>query len=284
MNLKENIERIQEVMGVLVEQSLSEQSKKDISRLIKTEGDKVRQHYLRLYSNPQTIAKFSKKQNVDLVKKFIPTISFKIFSEQGSRNGYVKTNDFDVIYLNLLRLFKKSGDGYVQNGSLLYDTILHEMAHCIDFKMQSLGERTISSSSGYYDVDGGQDEYVSSDIETFARVQRMREVFGISPGANGEQIKDKLVEFIRSKRLVFPNVQIGGIQKPVGLMFTPSQAKGVLTKLWGFYDPMKVDGTKNSDISALFAKFSSVKDNKKVFLNLDSIGKINLSTKGLPSS
>jgi hypothetical protein len=47
---------------------------------------------------------------------------------------------------------------------------------------------------------------------------------------------------------------------------------------------MKVDGTKNSDISALFAKFSSVKDNKKVFLNLDSIGKINLSTKGLPSS
>jgi hypothetical protein len=67
-------------------------------------------------------------------------------------------------------------------------------------------------------------------------------------------------------------------------MFTRSQAKGVLTKLWGFYEPMRVDGTKNSDISALFAKFSSVKDNKKVFLNLDSIGKINLSTKGLPSS
>ena len=284
MNLQENIERIQKVMGILVEQSLSEQSKQDIIKLIKTEGDKVKQHYLLLYSNPQTITKFSKKQNVDLIKKFIPAISFKIFSEQGSRNGYVKTNDFDVIYLNLLRLFKKSGDGYIQNGGQLYDTILHEMAHCIDMKMQSLGERTISSSSGYYDVEDGKDEYVSSDLETFARVQRMREVFGISPGANGEQIKDKLVEFIRSKRFVFPNVQISGTQNPVGLLFSPSQAKGVLTKLWGFYDPIMVDGSKNSDISALFSKFSSIKDNKKVFLNLDSIGKINLSTKGLPSS
>jgi hypothetical protein len=82
---------------------------------------------------------------------------------------------------------------------------------------------------------------------------------------------------------VFPNVQIGGIQKPVGLMFTPSQAKGVLTKLWGFYEPMRVDGTKNDDISALFAKFSSIKDGK-VFLNLDAIGKVNISTKALPSS
>ena len=283
MNLNESIERIQEIMGVLVEQSLSEQSKKEINTLIKTEGDKVKQYFLKFYSNPQTIAKFSKKQNVDSIKKFIPTISFKIFLEQGSRNGYVKTNDYDVIHLNLLRLFKKSGDRYVQNGSQLYDTILHEMAHCIDFKMQSLGERTISPSSGYYDVDGGKDEYVLSDIETFARVQRMREVFGISPRANGEQIQNKLVEFIRSKRLVFPNVQIGVIQKPFGLIFTPPQTKGVLTKLWGFYDPMMVDGSKNSDIAALFAKFSSIKDNKKVFLNLDSIGKINLSTKGLSS-
>jgi hypothetical protein len=46
---------------------------------------------------------------------------------------------------------------------------------------------------------------------------------------------------------------------------------------------MRVDGTKNDDISALFAKFSSIKDGK-VFLNLDAIGKVNISTKALPSS
>jgi hypothetical protein len=53
--------------------------------------------------------------------------------------------------------------------------------------------------------------------------------------------------------------------------------------LWGFYTPLKIDGQKNSDLSALFAKFSSDKDGK-VFLNLDAIGKVNISTKALPSS
>ncbi len=282
MNLQENISRVKKLMGLIVEQ-ISDQNKKEINQLIIQEGNKVKQHFLSLYSNPDTIAKFSKRSNVDAVKRFIPTITYKIFSEKGSRNGFVKTNDYDVINLNILNLFSEKNGKIVQNGTKLYDTILHEMAHSIDFKMKDLGEKTISTSIGYYDVSGDKDDYVSSDLETFARVQRMREIFGLGPMDKGNQIKDKIVEFIRSKRFVFPNVKIAESNDPVGLIFIPPTKKGKLTQLWGFYDPIQIDGKKNSDLSALFAKFSVAKDGK-VFLNLDTIGKVNVSTKAMPSS
>jgi hypothetical protein len=282
MNLQENILRLKKLMGVIVEQ-ISEQNKKEMNQLIIQEGNKVKQHFLSLYSNPDTIAKFSKRSNVDAVKRFIPTITYKIFSEKGSRNGFVKTNDYDVINLNILNLFSEKNGKIVQNGTKLYDTILHEMAHSIDFKMKDLGEKTISTSIGYYDVSGDKDDYVSSDLETFARVQRMREIFGLGPMDKGNQIKDKIVEFIRSKRFVFPNVKIAESNDPVGLIFIPPTKKGKLTQLWGFYDPIQIDGKKNSDLSALFAKFSVAKDGK-VFLNLDTIGKVNVSTKAAPNS
>jgi len=268
MNLNENIYRLKELMGVIVEQ-ISEQNKKEMNQLIVQEGNKVKQHFLSLYSKPETIAKFSN--------------TYQKFSEKSGKNGYVKKNDYDLIHLNILNLFQKRGDGYVQKGTLLYDTILHEMAHCIDLKMQALGEKTISSSDGYYDVSGGQDSYVSSDLETFARVQRMREIFGLGPTENGNQIKSKIIDFIRSKRFVFPNMKISNSESPAGLIFTPPQSKGQLSQLWGFYTPIKIDGQKNDDIAALFGKFSSIKDGK-VFLNLDAIGKVNISTKALPSS
>ena len=282
MNLQENISRVKKLMGLIVEQ-ISDQNKKEINQLIIQEGNKVKQHFLSLYSNPDTIAKFSKRSNVDAVKRFIPTITYKVFSEKGSRNGFVKTNDYDVINLNILNLFSEKNGKIVQNGTKLYDTILHEMAHSIDFKMKDLGEKTISTSIGYYDVSGDKDDYVSSDLETFARVQRMREIFGLGPMDKGNQIKDKIVEFIRSKRFVFPNVKIAESNDPVGLIFIPPTKKGKLTQLWGFYDPIQIDGKKNSDLSALFAKFSVAKDGK-VFLNLDTIGKVNVSTKAAPNS
>ena len=282
MNLQENISRVKKLMGVIVEQ-ISEQNKKEMNQLIIQEGNKVKQHFLSLYSKPETIAKFSKKSNVDAVKRFIPTITYKKFSEKSARNGYVNMKDYDVINLNILNLFSEKNGKIVQNETKLYDTILHEMAHSIDFKMRDLGEKTISTSIGYYDVSGGSDDYVSSDLETFARVQRMREIFGLGPMDKGSQIKDKIVEFIRSKRFVFPNVKIAESNDPVGLIFIPPTKKGKLTQLWGFYDPIQIDGKKNSDLSALFAKFSVAKDGK-IFLNLDTIGKVNVSTKAMPSS
>jgi hypothetical protein len=145
-----------------------------------------------------------------------------------------------------------------------------------------LGEKSISTSSGYYDVTGAQDDYVQSDIETFARIQRLREVLGLNPNATGNEIKNKLIQFINTKKLVFPGIKIRNISTSTknGLLFTPlQQSKGVLTDLWRFYSPIKINGSSIPDISALFGKYSSKQSNGSVYLNMDTIGIINVTTK-----
>jgi hypothetical protein len=286
MNLQENISRIKNVMGLISEQkTLSPELKKKVSQLITSEGNKVKQYYQQHYSKPQTVDKFNKRSNIDQIKKYIPTIKFRLISDNNGRLGFVKKTEPGVINLNLNSLVIFGGNDVKQKGTLLYDTILHEMGHLIDFKMQDLGERTISSSSGYYNATGGKDDYVESDVETFARIQRLREVLGLNPNAKGDEIKRKLIDFIKSKKLVFPNVKISNVNSPTGLLFRPiERTKGRLTELWKFYSPIKINGTSVPDISALFGKFSSYRNDGSIFLNLDIIGKVNVSTKAAPNS
>lgn len=274
------------ISKIIVEQNVSSDQKSQINQLILSESKKVKDYYQQHYSKPETVAKFKNKNNVNEVKKYIPSIRYKVYpGSERTALGYVRKEVPGLINLNVDKLFVKNGNNVSSKGSLLYDTILHEMAHLIDFKMQELGEKTITTSTGYYNAnsgDGRQDSYVQSDVETFARVQRLREALGLNPNANGNDIKQKLIEFIKSKKLIFPNVKISSINSPTGLLFTPiERTKGNLTELWGFYSPMTINGTKAPDISALFGKFSSYKDGGSVFLNLDTIGKVNVSTKGL---
>jgi len=282
MNLQENISRIKNVMGLISEQkTLSPELKKKVNQLITSEGNKVKQYYQQHYSKPETVAKFTKRSNIDQIKKYIPTIKFRVLSENGGRLGFVKKTEPGVINLNLNSLLIFGGNDVKQKGTLLYDRILHEMGHLIDFKMQDLGERTISSSSGYYNATDGKDNYVDSDVETFARIQRLREVLGLNPSADGNE----LIDFIKSKKLVFPNVKISNVNSPTGLSFTTIETtKGRLSELWKFYSPIRINGADVPDISALFGKFSSYRNDGSIFLNLDLIGKVNVSTKAAPNS
>lgn len=254
--------------------------------LVSTEGDKVKNYYLQHFSKPETIDKFKNKNNIDKIKKYIPTIKYILYSENSGVGGFVNQNKPGIINLNTNNLIRDIKGFVTSKGTYLYDTILHEMGHLIDFKLQELGENTIAKSSGYYKPTGGKDDYVFSDVETYARVQRLRETLGLNPNANGEEIKKKLIEFIKLKKLTFPNVKIQDVKSPTtGLLFTPTQtSKGELSDLWKFYSPIRINNTTVPDISALFAKFSSYRNGGLVFLNLDVIGRVNITTKGLPDT
>jgi hypothetical protein len=270
------------VKQIINEEPTGPSTQGQINKLIITEGNKVKEYYKKHYSKPEIIKKFRKKSNINIIKNYIPTIKYKLFSEKSGRNGFVNKTIVGIINLNINNLFIKVGNKILLKGTLLYDTILHEMAHLIDFRMTQLGEKSIASSTGYYGVTGGQDEYVQSDVETFARIQRLRQVLGLNPNAKGNEIKNKLIEFINTKKLVFPGVKIKSIDTSTGLLFTPlQQSKGQLSSLWGFYSPIKINGTSAPDISALFGKFSSKKTNGSVYLDLDTIGRVNVTTKQL---
>jgi hypothetical protein len=156
------------------------------------------------------------------------------------------------------------------------------MGHLIDYKLQSLGEKSLTNSTGYYQPTDGYDNYVQSDAETFVRIQRLREVLGASSIADGKEIRNKIIEFIKSKKIQFPNVKIMADDRNSGILIFEqiNQSKGVLTDLWKFYNPLKINNTSVSDISALFAKYSKI-ENGKVILDLNLIGKVNASTKGI---
>jgi len=270
------------VTKIINEQKISESDKRKISELIISNGNKAKSYYINHFSKPETINKFNKKDNISIIKNFIPTIGYKPFVERGTnKHGYVAQNKPKTINLNLYTLITKNGNTITPNGSMLYDTILHEMGHSIDFKLQSLGEKTISSSSGYYQPTDGKDNYVQSDIETYARIQRLREVLKLSPTANGGEIRNKIIEFVKSKKIYFPNVKIMADDTNTGILIFElrTRTKGVLTDLWGFYNPLKINNTSAPDISALFAKYSKI-ENGRVILDLNLLGKVNVSTKG----
>ena len=270
------------ITKIINEQGISNSDKKIINDLIITNGQKSKSHYINHFSEQETINKFKNKNNVSIIKNFIPTIGYKQFiKKSGNQNGFVNKNNPKTINLNLYYLITKNGNTLSPKGSLLYDTILHEMGHLIDFKLQSLGEKSISSSTGYYSPTDDKDNYVQSDVETFTRIQRLREVLGLSSIANGGEIRNKIIEFIKSKKIQFPNVKIMADEKNTGILIFEerNRTKGVLTDLWRFYSPLKINNTSASDISALFAKYSKI-ENGRVILDLNLLGKVNVSTKG----
>jgi hypothetical protein len=263
--------------------TLTTEEKSKINNLIKTEGNKVKEYYKSHYSKPETIAKFKNKKNINEIKNFIPNIKFKIIPKS-DKLGWVNKQNPNIINLALNKLFQKNGNQISAKGSILYDTILHEMGHLIDFKLESLGEKSHSNSTGYYNAQDGKDNYVQSEEETYTRVQRLREILGLNPNDDGLKIREKLIQFFKQKKLSFPDVKIYKVENPVGLKFIPDYtSKGALTQLWKFYSPIKLGGTPQPDISALFAKYSSILSDKSVFLNLDLLGEVNITTKAIPN-
>ena len=138
---------------MLYEEQISADKRLQINQLITTESRKVQAYYQQHYSKYETVSKFRNKNNINEVKKYIQTIRYKVYPmSENKALGFVKKNVPSLINLNVDALFVMRGNNVSAKGSTLYDTILHEMAHLIDFKMQELGEKTITTSTGYYNT------------------------------------------------------------------------------------------------------------------------------------
>ena len=121
---------------MLYEEQISADKRLQINQLITTESKKVQAYYQQHYSKPETISKFNNKNNINEVKKYILTIRYKVYpmSERKSL-GFVKKEVPGLINLNVDALFIIQGDNVSAKGSMLYDTILHEMAHLMTYSV-----------------------------------------------------------------------------------------------------------------------------------------------------
>jgi len=291
MNLNENINRIKQVMGVLNEQTEIKDIpveepifKERYDSVIRPLLDKAKQYYLKYYSDKKTISKFKYDDNVDIIKQFIPTIDYKTYREKDKRSGFVNETFPRIMYLNVYYLFDMGKFDLIPKTEYLYDTIFHEVAHLIDFRLDSLHEKTIMSTYNPLNVKDDDDKYIEDDMETYARVQTLRTKIGISPTANGTQIKNKILGAIKEGKITFPDVKVmskGNILQFIKKGFTGQAINDAfntqdLKALDSFYASMVFNGTYNPSLSKLFAKFSTI-DNNSVFLDLDRLGMVNIS-------
>jgi len=288
MNLQENINRIKEVMSIINEQTelpVEEPIFKErYDSVIRPLLDKVKQYYLKYYSDKKNVSKFKYDDNVDIVKQFIPTIDYKTYREQDNRAGFVNETFPTIMYLNVFYLFDMGKFDLIPKIEDLHDTIFHEVAHLIEFRLKSIKEKTITTTHNIFNVNDDDDEYIESDTETYARIQTLRLKFGISSKANGRQIKNKILAAIKEKKIIFPDVKVkskGNILQFIKDGFIGQARNNFystkdLKALDSFYASMVFNGTYDSSLSKLFAKFSTI-DNNSVFLDLDTIGQVNIS-------
>jgi hypothetical protein len=292
MNLQENINRIKEVIGIINEQTEIKDMpaenpifKKRYDPVIRPLLNKAKQYYIKYYSDKKNTSKFKYKDNVDIIKQFIPTIDYKTYYEYDDKVlGFVVHNYPTVMYLNIYYLFTQDKFDFTPKTEMLFNTIFHEIAHLIDLRLQSLHEKTIMSTHNIFNVKDENDEYTENDMETYARIQTLRTKLGISPTANGTQIKNKILGAIKEGKITFPDVKVmskGNILQFIKKGFTGQAINDIfntqdLKSLRNFYSTIRFNGNYTDDIYYLFAKFSTI-DNNSVFLDLDKIGMVNIS-------
>lgn len=252
-----------------------QEQKTDYRQFLLNELKKVKSHYDALYKKDDTKRKFKNPSNVNKVLQYIPMIKMKVWNQQNSPSpkalGWVNQG---VEYVVNLNLWKFKGQYKV------YDTILHEAGHLLDFFMRKLGEDTITTSTTAYNNPVSQiDSYVANEAETFARIQSLRSKLKIEPADDTNTIMNKLVQAIKNKKMTFADYKIS--KKDNYLIFSKSlMEKGILSDLWKFFNVLKIDNIKIPDVSALFATFSTIKDGK-VYLDVSKLASVNYATKGV---
>jgi hypothetical protein len=292
MNLQENVNRIKQVMGVLNEQTKikeipveDEIFKKRYDPVIRPLLNKAKEYYIKYYSDKKNTSKLKYKDNIDIIKQFIPTIDYKPYYEYNDKTlGFVAHDYPTVMYLNIYYLFTQEKFDFTPKTEMLFNTIFHETAHLIDLRLRSLHEKTIMSTYNIFNVKDDDDEYTENDMETYARVQTLRTKLGISPTANGTQIKNKILGAIKQGKITFPDVKVkskGNILQFIKKGFTGQAINDIfntqdLKSLRDFYSTIRFNGNYTDDIYYLFAKFSTI-DNNSVFLDLDRLGYVNIS-------
>ena len=282
MNLNENINRIKQVMGIINEQTMvlnvTDAFKKQMETLVNPIMEKTKQYYIAHYSNPETIAKFKNNDNVNIIKQYIPTITYRLYMSNTTEFGGVDPKFPDTIHLNAHLLFTKQGNNLILKNNLLSDTVVHEIAHSIEAKLKELGETTIVAS--YFYARNEPEEYILSDSESYARIQRLRNILGLTPNADAIEIKNKMLEFINAGKITFPNTKLVDSDKKNVIAFAPTEDVLIGTKernpnysrLYNFFSTMKINGTDTYDIAALLAKCSYVSfDNTYVYIDFERL-------------
>ena len=269
--------------------------KDKMENIIKGSLVKAKNHYIKWYSNPMTINKLPKNEQSKLITlrdKFIPSIEYKInFDKNFTENkevqdayAFVSSAKPNIIFINVYNFW--TGDFKGEVG--LYDTITHEMSHCIDYFLNQNGVVLYQKTSNM-ENQVGSDSYIMNDQEQFARLSTLRRQFDVPPMATYQELADIFRNAIKTKKIQSRDFGISVSSDSNYLIFKPNKGSVVinaktkidrLNQIWKilFFDvKIIVDGRTDANLNPLFTNFATIKGGN-VYIDLRPLAQLNITT------
>jgi len=255
--------------------TVSKESEAAIVEYVNEQLKKSTEWFTEYYSNPEVHKKFRNKSNpvhlINGLKRVKVVVNTKPSgSEVDEAWGWIYTNNLYTIYINFYNFFNGRIDASV------YETIVHEMGHLVDFQLRSLGERPSYMEPSIITPTRGTDDYLISREEDYARVQRLRQLLNIHPFETHEGISDSIMKLVNSGKMYIPELTISTSPDKKKLIFSYIKRipKQTMARLAGIFGNLIVNEYLATDIGYMFAKYGDV-SNGKIEVDIEKIAKIN---------
>ena len=269
--------------------------KEKMEGVIKGSVIKAKNHYIKWYSNPMTINKLPEEQQSKLTilrDTFIPSINYKInFDRSFTDNkdvqdayAYVSSAKPNIIYINVYNFW--TGDFKGEVG--LYDTVTHEMSHCIDYFLNENGVVLYQKTSSM-ENQVGSESYIMNDQEQFARLSTFRRQFDVPPMATYQELADIFSNAIKTNKIQSRDFSISVSADKKYLIFKPKKGSvsisaktkiDRLNQIWKilFFDvKIIVDGRTDANLNPLFTNFATIKSGN-IYIDLQPLAQLNITT------
>ena len=269
--------------------------KEKMEGVIKGSMIKAKNHYIKWYSNPMTINKLPLNEQPKLTvlrDTFIPSIDYSINYDKSFTDSkdvqdayaFVSSNTPNLIYLNVYNFW--TGDFKGEVG--LYDTITHEMSHCIDYFLNENGVTLYQKTSNLSNQIGA-DSYIMNDQEQFARLSTLRRQFDVPPMATYQELADIFSNAIKTNKIQSKDFSISVSADKKYLIFKPNRGSVVidaktkvdrLNQIWKilFFDvKIIVDGRTDANLNPLFTNFATIKSGN-IYIDLQPLAQLNVTT------
>lgn len=237
--------------------------------------DKCKTYYETYYQREDVKTKFLNKSNADRLISEIKKVKNRVnLKPQGSEIddawGCIFTNDLYTIHINYYNFFNGKVDASI------YDTIVHEMGHIIDFQLRRMNERPSYMEVGFLKPKTESDKYIINREEDYARVQRLRNLLSLNPFATEQEISEGIKVLIKENKFSIPNLTVEFSQNYEKMLLKGSNPiKNLeLNQLSWVLGNLVVNGVLSSDLGYLFAKYGQVV-NGIIEVDLSKISKIN---------
>jgi hypothetical protein len=253
-------------------------SKKHETEIIQYVNEQLKKSidwFITYYSNPDVHKKFKNKSNpINLINglKRIKVIVNLSPTGAGADDawGWIYTNNLYSIYINFYNFFNGRID------SSIYETVVHEMGHLVDFQLRFLGETPSYMEDSLISPKSKMDIYIISREEDYARVQRLRHLLNLHPFETYDNITDALMKLVVEGKMYISDIRITSSvdKRKLRFAFIKKIPPLSLSNIAGIFGNLVINEYLATDIGYMFAKYALV-SNGIIEVDIEKIAKIN---------